>query len=436
MVGEASRSWGTLLMDCLQTFANIPARGNEFDLERPQHVYLLGIGRDLYQLALMDLFGLMDVKRPSQPVQPWRPAGVAHLPFGNAVFTLLAEHFYNPGALLSLDEDESQPADFGAWQPIFQPYFPEWRENLRVASPEPRAGVFLFRVALGKARRLIAMPADATLDDLVSWVLSSVEFSSDHLYEFIYRDQRGRQVRVHHPYTGEAPSTDQVHVGELPLKPGQSMTLVYDFGDNWQFNVTLERIEPPGKKMKAPRIVESHGAAPNSTRPGRNDSLLERAGSRPGDQGQSAPQQPEEFADLFLDFRVEAHLVAHLGPQQDAEPPFGRLITECSTSSNCPVSTVSAYRKMAASTIQPMGNRPNAAPSAAAARIVPAQAAVPAPAVASCGVKPKTATNTAATSPARAATWAGTRPVASRPSSSTIGRAASSIERSGEPKGS
>ena len=38
------------------------------------------------------------------------------------------------------------------------------------------------------------------------------------------------------------------------------MTLVYDFGDNWQFNLTLERVEPPGKKMKAPRIVESHGA--------------------------------------------------------------------------------------------------------------------------------------------------------------------------------
>ncbi len=262
MVGEASRSWGTLLTDCLQTFAHLPARGNDFDLERPQYIYLLGIGRDLYQLALLDLFGLMDVKRPSQPVQPWRPASVGHLPFGDAVLTLLAEHFYNPGTLLALQRDENQRADFGAWQPLFQPYFPEWRENLRIAAPEPRTGVFLFRVALGKARRLIAIPADAPLDDLVSWVLRSVKFSSDHLYEFIYRDQRGRQVRVHHPYTGEEPSTDQVHVGELPLEPGQSMTLVYDFGDNWQFNLTLERVEPPGKKMKAPRIVESHGAAP------------------------------------------------------------------------------------------------------------------------------------------------------------------------------
>ena len=167
MVGEASRSWGTLLTDCLQTFAHLPARGNDFDLERPQYIYLLGIGRDLYQLALLDLFGLMDVKRPSQPVQPWRPASVGHLPFGDAVLTLLAEHFYNPGTLLALQRDENQAADFGAWQPLFQPYFPERRENLRIAAPEPRTGVFLFRVALGKARRLIAIPADAPLDDLV-----------------------------------------------------------------------------------------------------------------------------------------------------------------------------------------------------------------------------------------------------------------------------
>ena len=41
------------------------------------------------------------------------------------------------------------------------------------------------------------------------------------------------------------------------------MQLLYDFGDNWQFTVKLERIEPPGAKAKGPRILESHGKAPS-----------------------------------------------------------------------------------------------------------------------------------------------------------------------------
>jgi hypothetical protein len=47
-----------------------------------------------------------------------------------------------------------------------------------------------------------------------------------------------------------------------PLEPGQTMELTYDFGDNWQFTVKLERIELPDARRKAPRILETHGKAP------------------------------------------------------------------------------------------------------------------------------------------------------------------------------
>ena len=40
------------------------------------------------------------------------------------------------------------------------------------------------------------------------------------------------------------------------------MELTYDFGDNWHFTVKLDRIDPPDPKLKAPRILESHGKAP------------------------------------------------------------------------------------------------------------------------------------------------------------------------------
>jgi len=31
------------------------------------------------------------------------------------------------------------------------------------------------------------------------------------------------------------------------------------FGDNWEFTLKLERVEPPNARVKAPRIRESHG---------------------------------------------------------------------------------------------------------------------------------------------------------------------------------
>jgi hypothetical protein len=161
------------------------------------------------------------------------------------------------------DEEETGGAiHFGRWQALFRPYFPQWQNNLVLPGVEARAGVFVFRAALGKVWRQIAMPADATLDDLVGWILEAVDFDDDHLYEFIYRDRLGRQVRAGHPEDEEGPFADEVLIGELPLEPGQSMKLIYDFGDNWQFDVRLESIAPRRGGGKLPRIVEKHGKAP------------------------------------------------------------------------------------------------------------------------------------------------------------------------------
>ena len=147
-----------------------------------------------------------------------------------------------------------------------QPYFPSWQNNLVFPEPEIREGTFIFRVSLADVWRLIAMPATATLDDLVLWILRSVKFDDEHLYQLTYRNRMGSTVSVRHPACEESPYTDEVIIGELPLEPGQTMELLYDFGDEWHFTVKLERIEPPGDKLRAPRILESHGKAPKQYR--------------------------------------------------------------------------------------------------------------------------------------------------------------------------
>jgi hypothetical protein len=271
MIGERGRSFrDELAWSCIEAWNVISAEGFRRRLKDSSQLYVPGFYGNLYLLALMDLFGLVKVEHYSRPVTPWRPAEVEPAPFGDAVLTLLMSTRLDPVFAADLSKEDEEDAEepamdvprFGVWQPLFQPYFPEWEKNLEFPQSEPRKGVFIFRVSLGKVWRRIAMPADTTLDDLVDMILRSVEFDSDHLYEFRYIDRMGAEVTAGHPATDEGPWADQIKIGTLPLEPGQEMKLTYDFGDNWEFKVKLERVEATDTKSKKPRILESHGKAP------------------------------------------------------------------------------------------------------------------------------------------------------------------------------
>jgi hypothetical protein len=264
MVGErGNRRGGEILGSCLMTWMQIPEAGRRYHEKEPEHIYVWGVNRNWYMLALLEYFGLMEVDQPPAPVRTWYPAGVGHVPFGDAVLTVLDEKFLNDlGVMRGEESDETgQNPRFGAWQPLFQPFFPEWRQNLEFPSQEPREGMFIFRVSWDKMWRLIAMPSEATLDDLADCILQSIRFDQDHLYEFNFRDRLGADSSVNHPASSEGPWADEVAVGELPLDSGQTMVFVYDYGAHWKFDVKLERVEPRGNR-KGPRILERHGKAP------------------------------------------------------------------------------------------------------------------------------------------------------------------------------
>jgi hypothetical protein len=261
MVGERARLVGGSLADLLPTWRYLPAQGKTYDLSRPQDVYVHSLGRDFYQVALADLFGLLEVEHPAEPVSPWCPTGLKHRPFGDAALTLIGDWYFS-SAGWRLGGQEEGEADFGLLQPLFQAYFPEWQENLVLEQDEEREGVYVFKVSLGRVWRRIAVPSGASLDVLAGAILDSVKFDSDHLYRFIYRDRFGATVNAMHPYCDEGPFTDEVAVGQLPLEPGQSMTFHFDFGDDWRFDVKLERINPPDPRLKRPKVLESKGKAP------------------------------------------------------------------------------------------------------------------------------------------------------------------------------
>jgi hypothetical protein len=252
------------LFKCSTFMESIPDRGLKVAGDRQAEQLMIPYHVGTYNLALLELFGCVSVEegRP-EAGKGWAVARVRRTPFGEALFKLLSRHKL-AAMRLELDEDELKEASaFGALQPLLQPFFPEWRGSLEVPKAALVNGLYVFKVSLGaKVWRRIAIPAALSLDDLSHAILRAYDFDDDHLYQFSYRDRFGVTVQVKHPYLEEPPSTDETAVGEIPLRPGASMEYLFDFGDEWRFDVKLERIDSADGRIKKPKLLEEHGEAP------------------------------------------------------------------------------------------------------------------------------------------------------------------------------
>lgn len=216
---------------------------------------------EYHNLALMHLFGLLDweLGKPGQG-KGFRLKSFEQRPFGKALMQVILHAAVERDFVWEGSNDPSHP--FGELHPAFQPYFPEWQNNLAVPESEVRSGVYTFKVSLGKIWRRVAISSEQTLADLSSVILESVEFDSDHLDEFIYKNASGRTVRISHPYADGSPSTDQVQIQDLQLPVGASMTYVFDFGDWWEFTVQLEKIDTNDTRINCRDILERRGESP------------------------------------------------------------------------------------------------------------------------------------------------------------------------------
>jgi hypothetical protein len=266
IIGERLGSFRTPVSfrRCAYFLVGIPEAGLQVDSDE-EVVNWLRYQPESYNLGLLDLFGLIAVQHGApEPGKGWRIERIARTPFGEALFSLLQTEFFGDiNNILKLEEAERIP--FGVLQPVLQPYLPEWQNNLSVSEWTFRSGTHIFKVSLGRLWRRIAIPADRTLDALASTILDSVEFDHDHLHRFSYRDTFGALQEINHSYMDEGPWTSEVLVGDVPLRVGQTMTYLFDFGDWWEFDVTLERVDPD-KAVDGPMILESHGQPPRQYR--------------------------------------------------------------------------------------------------------------------------------------------------------------------------
>jgi hypothetical protein len=139
---------------------------------------------------------------------------------------------------------------------------------------------FIFEVRLlkhGNASRTIEIPEAFSLYRLAEGVIGAFGFAFDHAFGFFDSDQgighifgakrkydlftdmieQGQDIEP----TG-AGSVKKTMVSEVWQKPGDRMVMLFDYGDDWRFNVLLKTVGAEDKKKKYPVVLEKTGRAP------------------------------------------------------------------------------------------------------------------------------------------------------------------------------
>lgn len=140
---------------------------------------------------------------------------------------------------------------------------------------------YVFRVNLKGARRVtrtIALRGDQTLDDLHEAIFAAFDRFDAHLYSFYFSKAPSRRSTTGpRPKEYTAPqmfdepdaSDDErrfdasaTRLDDLRLKPGQKFEYLFDFGDSWWHEGTVEAVNPSVPRARYPQIRASRGISP------------------------------------------------------------------------------------------------------------------------------------------------------------------------------
>jgi hypothetical protein len=109
----------------------------------------------------------------------------------------------------------------------------------------------------------IEIDSSSSLDDLHLAIQKYVEFNNDHLYEFY--TSRNERSKNRMRYSDENGSVFNTTLDMLyPLKKGDSLYYLFDYGDSWIFKITrtMKKQFKPMSKEKYPKLIEELGNKP------------------------------------------------------------------------------------------------------------------------------------------------------------------------------
>ncbi len=155
-------------------------------------------------------------------------------------------------------------SDFVPLYKMIAPVFPEGSiKNTVFTTSEIIKGTYLFKVSLAtNVWRKIKLSHLHTLLNLHDSIQNAFGFDDDHLYSFFMDAKLYSRNVYESPNSEDGPYVDEVSIGELELYEGQRILYLFDYGDSWEFNVFLEKIDKDCPIPMNPKITEKKGKAP------------------------------------------------------------------------------------------------------------------------------------------------------------------------------
>ena len=151
----------------------------------------------------------------------------------------------------------------------------------RAPKRDPNATLYVLKVALEAQKRVwrrIAMRSDQTLDHLHAGIFDAFDRFDEHLYSFYLAPPgaKGRAalldaVEYTSPIMLEEPDplgwraahdASQTTIASLGLMPGHKIRYMFDFGDSWWHEITVEQTDGSPERGRYPRVVEKRGDSP------------------------------------------------------------------------------------------------------------------------------------------------------------------------------
>lgn len=122
--------------------------------------------------------------------------------------------------------------------------------------------ILTMKVKLHNWSATIEMDESSTFEDLHCVIQQAVEFEDDHLYEFYLAPSgRSRNRGAVCSYEDADKATLQSF---FPITSGKKLFYLFDYGDNWVFQVSLTRKKPfnAASGVEYPQLVNETGERP------------------------------------------------------------------------------------------------------------------------------------------------------------------------------
>lgn len=126
-----------------------------------------------------------------------------------------------------------------------------------------KGGTYTFKVSLSKTVwRKINLAYKHTFGDLHNVIQEAFKFDNDHLYAFFIGGNRRKGMYCKYAEY-EGPVAETTTIASLNLYKGERLLYLFDFGDEWEFNVELTEINEEAPVPLKPMIIESKGKSPH-----------------------------------------------------------------------------------------------------------------------------------------------------------------------------